>query len=161
VRRGASSGSDQRAAFTMPSQTTNLPPSETIVRPNEKLQRVNTQTIEERAFQVALIMIEGHFTQEPPIGRKTAVKAMETIKRTMDKTLNMSSVRYEASVLDILIDVLLMFTTIGRPSRRMLIFGSASRLLLSLQFQHWPPVLFEKPMQRPSCQALLFQKAVL
>jgi hypothetical protein len=56
--------------------------------------RANTQSIEERNFQGGLIVIEMHFTQKPPIGRKAAGKAMETIKRTMDKTLKQSEVRY-------------------------------------------------------------------
>jgi hypothetical protein len=61
---------------------------------NGRYGRVNTQSIEERNFQGGLIVIEMHFTQNPPIGRKAAGKAMETIKRTMDKTLKQSEVRY-------------------------------------------------------------------
>jgi hypothetical protein len=60
--------------------------------------RENTQTIEERNFQGGLIVIEMHFTQKPPVGRKAAGKAMETIKRTMDKTLKQSEVRCDLSL---------------------------------------------------------------
>lgn len=54
----------------------------------------NSQSIEERNFQAALIMAECHFTRKPPIGRKTVNKTLETIKRTMEKTLNVSEIRY-------------------------------------------------------------------
>lgn len=54
----------------------------------------NTQSIEERNFQAALIMTECHFTRKPPIGRKTVNMTLATIKRTMEKTLNVSEIRY-------------------------------------------------------------------
>lgn len=38
-------------------------------------------------------MAESHFTKRPPIGRKTLNKTTETIRRTMDKTLNQSEIR--------------------------------------------------------------------
>jgi hypothetical protein len=66
----------------------------TMPASNGRHSRVNTQSIEERNFQGGLIVIEMHFAQNPPIGRKAAGKAMETIKRTMDKTLKQSEVRY-------------------------------------------------------------------
>jgi hypothetical protein len=81
----------------MPSEKITLPPSEMIQQSGGQLQRVNTQTVEERVFQVALIYMEGYFTQQPPIGVKTATKSRETIKRTMEKTLNSSQVRYVAA----------------------------------------------------------------
>ena len=74
-------------------ETVVLPPSKTIQRPNGALQRVNSQTIEERIFQFALITIECHFTQKPPIGRKLAQNARDTIKKIMDKTLQQPVVR--------------------------------------------------------------------
>lgn len=84
----------QEEASKMPSGKITLPPSEMIQRPGGQLQRVNTQTVEERVFQVALMYMESYFTQQPPIGVKTATKSRETIKRTMEKTLNSSQVRY-------------------------------------------------------------------
>jgi palmitoyltransferase len=75
------------------SETVTLPPSKTIQRSNGALQRVNEQTIEERIFQFALITIECHFTQKPPIGRKVAQNARDTIKKIMDKTLQQPVVR--------------------------------------------------------------------
>jgi hypothetical protein len=80
--------------FGMPSEKITLPPSEMVQQPGGKWQRVNKQTIEERVFQVALMYMESYFTQQPPIGVKTATKSRETIKRTMEKTLNSSQVRY-------------------------------------------------------------------
>ncbi len=53
----------------------------------------NHQSIEERNFQAALIMAESHFSKCPPIGRKTVNKTTETVRRTMDKTLNVSEIR--------------------------------------------------------------------
>jgi hypothetical protein len=86
----------QEEAYKMPSEKITLPPSEMIQRSGGHLQRVNTQTVEERVFQVALMYMESYFTQQPPIGVKTATKSRETIKRTMEKTLNSSQVRYVA-----------------------------------------------------------------
>lgn len=54
---------------------------------------VNTQSIEERCFQAGLLMAESHFSKRPPIGRKTQNKMAETVRRTMDKTLNQSEIR--------------------------------------------------------------------
>lgn len=54
----------------------------------------NFQSIEERNFLAALIMAECHFTKRPPIGRKTVNMTLATIKRTMEKTLNVSEIRY-------------------------------------------------------------------
>lgn len=53
----------------------------------------NHQSIEERNFQAALIMAEAHFSKRPPVGRKTVNKTVETVRRTMDKTLNVSEIR--------------------------------------------------------------------
>lgn len=60
----------------------------------------NSQSIEERNFQAALIMTECHFTRKPPIGRKTVNMTLATIKRTMEKTLNVSEIRYDSKCLD-------------------------------------------------------------
>lgn len=78
----------------MPSEKITLPPSEMVQRPDGRWQRKNTQTNEERTFQVAMIFIESYFTQLPPIGVKTVTKSRETIKKIMDKTLNSPQVRY-------------------------------------------------------------------
>jgi hypothetical protein len=83
-----------QAYSAMTPEKITLPASKTIQRPNGNWQRANTQTIEERIFQFALITIECHFTQKPPIGRKTAQNARDTIRRTMEKTLTRSEVRY-------------------------------------------------------------------
>ncbi len=112
----------------MPSEEITLPPSEMIQRPGGKWQRVNKQTIEERLFQVALIYMESYFTQHPPIGVKTAIKSRETIKRTMEKTLNSSQVRYVVAdqhpAIDLPRDDLLMLVYLERSLPKMLISGS-------------------------------------
>lgn len=76
--------------------------SDLVIR-DSRQERINTQSIEERNFQAALIMIEAHFTRQPPIGRKTFNKALETVRRTMDKTLNKPDIR---CVLDLFSNVL-------------------------------------------------------
>lgn len=55
---------------------------------------VNSQSIEERAFQTALSLAEGWFTGMPPIGSLTKKAIVETVRRTMEMTLNRPEVRY-------------------------------------------------------------------
>lgn len=64
------------------------------LRENGQWERKNTQTIEERIFQVALILIEMHFSQQTPTAVKYPTKTREAIRRTMEKTLNSSQIRY-------------------------------------------------------------------
>jgi hypothetical protein len=78
----------------MASKKITLPPSEMIMRPNGKMERRNVQTIEERNFQVALIIIESYFSQRPPTGVKLATMSRDAIRRTMDKSLISPQVRY-------------------------------------------------------------------
>lgn len=44
------------------------------------------ETIEERCFSAALICLEGHFTQSPPMGPQTAAKVNAMITKTLEKT---------------------------------------------------------------------------
>ncbi|KAG8671317.1 hypothetical protein FPOAC1_004561 [Fusarium poae] len=44
------------------------------------------ETIEERCFSAALICLEGHFTQSPPMGPHTAAKVSSMINKTLEKT---------------------------------------------------------------------------
>ncbi|KAK8141885.1 hypothetical protein G3M48_009720 [Beauveria asiatica] len=53
----------------------------------------NTETIEERCFSAALICLEGHFTQSPPMGPKTAARVNSMISKTLEKTHILRKVR--------------------------------------------------------------------
>ncbi|KAM0307785.1 hypothetical protein ACHAPM_000513 [Fusarium culmorum] len=44
------------------------------------------ETIEERCFSAALICLEGHYTQSPPMGPHTAAKVSSMINKTLEKT---------------------------------------------------------------------------
>lgn len=44
------------------------------------------ETIEERAFAAALICLEGHYTQSPPMGPLTTTKVQSLITKTLEKT---------------------------------------------------------------------------
>lgn len=54
---------------------------------------VNTDSIEERCFTAALICLEGHYTDSPPMGPKTRAKVISTVSRTLDKTHALKDVR--------------------------------------------------------------------
>ena len=63
-----------------------------------KMERKNTQTIEERSFNTALIMIEGHFESKAGFGHKTMGNVKKTVGATLDASLNKADVRYVRSV---------------------------------------------------------------
>lgn len=44
------------------------------------------ETIEERCFSAALICLEGHFTELPPMGPQTAARVNSMITKTLEKT---------------------------------------------------------------------------
>ncbi|KAF5234336.1 hypothetical protein FANTH_12169 [Fusarium anthophilum] len=44
------------------------------------------ETIEERCFAAALVCLEGHYTQSPPMGPQTAAKVSSMITKTLEKT---------------------------------------------------------------------------
>ena len=44
------------------------------------------ETIEERCFSAALVCLEGHYTQSPPMGPKTAVRVNSMISKTLEMT---------------------------------------------------------------------------
>jgi hypothetical protein len=73
-------------------QTITMAP-ELVTRANGKVERKNTQSCEERNFQMALIMTESHFSKRPPIGPRTLAATLAGIRKTMDKTLNHAEVR--------------------------------------------------------------------
>ena len=44
------------------------------------------ETIEERCFSAALICLEGHYTQSPPMGPLTTARVNSLIAKTLEKT---------------------------------------------------------------------------
>ncbi|CAG8978062.1 hypothetical protein HYALB_00000734 [Hymenoscyphus albidus] len=55
--------------------------------------RPNTQTIEERTFCAALIMLEAHFEKVRGVGYKTMGEVKKMVAQTLDKSLNKPDVR--------------------------------------------------------------------
>lgn len=51
------------------------------------------ETIEERCFSAALICLEGHYTDSPPMGPLTSAKVTSMISRTLEKTHTSKEVR--------------------------------------------------------------------
>lgn len=51
------------------------------------------ETIEERCFSAALICLEGHYTDSPPMGPLTSAKVTSMISRTLEKTHTFKEVR--------------------------------------------------------------------
>lgn len=53
----------------------------------------NGESIEERCFSAALICLEGHFTQSPPMGPQTATRVNSMISKTLEKTHTLRTAR--------------------------------------------------------------------
>lgn len=51
------------------------------------------ESIEERCFSAALICLEGHYTESPPMGPLTSAKVTTMISRTLEKTHTSKEVR--------------------------------------------------------------------
>ncbi|KAL3956315.1 hypothetical protein ACCO45_009161 [Purpureocillium lilacinum] len=51
------------------------------------------ETIEERCFSAALICLEGHYTQSPPMGPLTAARVNSMISKTLEKTHTLRAAR--------------------------------------------------------------------
>ena len=51
------------------------------------------ESIEERCFSAALICLEGHYTDSPPMGPLTSAKVTTMISRTLEKTHTSKEVR--------------------------------------------------------------------
>lgn len=56
--------------------------------------RKNTQTIEERHFQGALICLDGHFEKLPGFGDKTMAECRAMVQSALNASLNKADVRY-------------------------------------------------------------------
>lgn len=78
--------------MTQVDEMTQLPDNETLL--NEAQQDGNyDETIEERCFSAALICLEGHYTQSPPMGPHTAAKVSSMITKTLEKTHTLRKAR--------------------------------------------------------------------
>ncbi|KAI6775591.1 hypothetical protein HG530_002349 [Fusarium avenaceum] len=51
------------------------------------------ETIEERCFSAALVCLEGHYTQSPPMGPQTAARVSSMITKTLEKTHTLRKAR--------------------------------------------------------------------
>ena len=54
----------------------------------------SNETIEERCFSAALICLDGHFRQSPPMGPLTTAKVNSLIAKTLEKTHTCRKSRY-------------------------------------------------------------------
>lgn len=52
------------------------------------------ESIEERCFSAALVCLEGHYTQAPPMGPQTTAKVNSLIAKTLEKTHTCRKSRY-------------------------------------------------------------------
>lgn len=50
-------------------------------------------SIEERSFMAALMCLEGHYTDHPPMGPKTNAKVVSMVSKTLEKTHGSKEVR--------------------------------------------------------------------
>jgi len=53
----------------------------------------HNESIEERCYSAALICLEGHYTESPPMGPLTHAKVTSMIARTLEKTHTSKEVR--------------------------------------------------------------------
>lgn len=51
------------------------------------------ETIEERCFSAALVCLDGHYKQAPPMGPKTAARVSSMISKTLEKTHTLRKAR--------------------------------------------------------------------
>jgi len=73
-----------------PLATGNVPPVDRI----RSSSPASKQSIEEIAFSAALICLEGHYNDEPPIpGHKSRAKVMAMVTKTLEKTHSIKEVR--------------------------------------------------------------------
>lgn len=56
------------------------------------------ETIEERCFSAALICLEGHYTQSPPMGPQTTARVSSMVTKTLEKTHTLRKVRLVLAV---------------------------------------------------------------
>ncbi|KAI9151687.1 hypothetical protein HJFPF1_08896 [Paramyrothecium foliicola] len=64
-----------------------------VSAPAEVLRDGQGETIEERSFSAALICLEGHYTQSPPMGPQTAARVSSMISKTLEKTHTLRKAR--------------------------------------------------------------------
>ncbi|KAM5375818.1 hypothetical protein ACJZ2D_005740 [Fusarium nematophilum] len=61
--------------------------------PAENQEDGSGETIEERCFSAALVCLEGHYTQSPPMGPQTAARVSSMISKTLEKTHTLRKAR--------------------------------------------------------------------
>lgn len=54
----------------------------------------SSESIEERCFAAALICLEAHYDNSPPMGPQTNAKVVSMVSRTLEKTHASKEVRY-------------------------------------------------------------------
>jgi hypothetical protein len=89
------------------------------------------ESIEERCFSAALVCLEGHFTQSPPMGPLTAARVNSMISKTLEKTHTVRRARYGCCGQDpgrLLAPLTAVLP--GKDSREALPSGSGSRAFL-------------------------------
>lgn len=64
------------------------------VATNDETPDTTEESVEERSFSAALICLEGHFTQSPPMGPQTATRVSSIISKTLEKTHTVRKARY-------------------------------------------------------------------
>lgn len=66
---------------------------EVVAAPPQDNGGVSNETIEERCFSAALVCLEGHFTQSPPMGPQTTARVSSMISKTLEKTHTLRKAR--------------------------------------------------------------------
>ncbi|KAL6409663.1 hypothetical protein AUP68_06046 [Ilyonectria robusta] len=64
-----------------------------VTLPADTLDDGPGETIEERCFSAALICLEGHYTQAPPMGPQTTTRVSSMISKTLEKTHTLRKAR--------------------------------------------------------------------
>lgn len=64
-----------------------------VTMPADSLDDGPGETIEERCFSAALICLEGHYTQSPPMGPQTTARVSSMVSKTLEKTHTLRKAR--------------------------------------------------------------------
>lgn len=77
--------------MTPEDEMTRLPDKDNLL--DEAQEDGPDETIEERCFSAALVCLEGHYTQSPPMGPQTAARVSSMITKTLEKTHTLRKAR--------------------------------------------------------------------
>lgn len=89
--------------------------------------RRNTQSIEERSFQAALICLEQHFEKLAGLGPKTLPEVKAMVRTTLEQSLNKADVRY----ILLLFENRVYFTAAIKQANGLLIESALPRMSIS------------------------------